>query len=173
MLLFLSLELYFFSRSLLFCGISPIVYSIHILYEQHVFCIPYINMYLFLICSVWRLNTQIFSVLSQAHPVFRGPNKAITHCPASCSSLHSVQTTLVLPDCSIRQSQDLPHTHTVGVGSSTGSLPWDPHALHAPLISCITTSCPEHCVDNADLHFLKFNGKKCIKVTTITANIDR
>lgn len=124
---FLSLELYFFNRSLLFCGILPIVYSIHILYEQHVFCILCINMYLFLICSVWRVNTpcrtQIFSVLSQAHPVSRGPNKAITHCPASCSSLHSVQTTLVLPDCSIRQSQELPHTHTVGVGSSTGSLP--------------------------------------------------
>ncbi len=111
------------------------------------FCI---KIYLFLICSVWRLNTpcrsQIFSAPSQEPPVTCRLNMAISHCLASCSSLRSVQTTLVLPDCSIRQSQEPPHTHTVTVGSSTGPVGshWESHrALHAPVISCIMSSCPD------------------------------
>lgn len=120
---------------LLFCGILTIVYSMHILYEHYVFRIPSIMMFLFLVCSVWRLytacRTQIFSVSSQAPPVTRGLNNmAISHCPAFCSSLHSVKTSLVLPDCPISQSQEPPHTH-----SST--------RLCALVISFITTSCPD------------------------------
>lgn len=150
-----SLCIFLISRTLflLFCGILPIVYSVHILYEQCVFCI---KMHLFLICSVWRLNapcrSQIFSAPSQEPPVTCRLNMAISHCPASCSSLCSVQTTLVLPDFSIRQSQEPPHTHTVTVGSSTGPVGshWESHrALHAPVISFIMTSCP----DQADQNF--------------------